>query len=190
LPAFDGRPNPGLGVGLQKGRIVQEIVIRSLQPSDVDALAAIAVAAWQPIFAFYRRTMGDDLFFAAHPGWQQEKARQVRNACALDGSAIVAVAEVPTIGHTAARVVGFCTCYANSMTGIGEVGNNAVHPDWQGERIAQRLYAYVFERLRERGMRYVRVRTGGDPAHAPARRAYQKAGFEIALPGVEYYREL
>ena len=65
-----------------------------------------------------------------------------------------------------------------------------VHPDWQGRGIAPRLYEYVFERLRERGMRYVKVHTGGDPAHAPARRAYQKAGFEIALPQVDYYREL
>lgn len=52
------------------------------------------------------------------------------------------------------------------------------------------MYAYAFARLRERGMRYVRVSTGGDPAHAPARRAYEKAGFVIGLPGVEYHREL
>jgi ribosomal protein S18 acetylase RimI-like enzyme len=134
--------------------------------------------------------MGDELFLSAHPDWQQQKARQVRNACASVSSAIVAVAEMLADEPATARVVGFCTCYANSTTGIGEIGNNAVHPDWQGQGIAQRLYTYVFEQLRERGMRYVRVRTGGDPAHAPARRAYQKSGFDIALPGVEYYREL
>ena len=87
-------------------------------------------------------------------------------------------------------MVGFVTCYADASTGIGEIGNNAVHPDCQGQGIAQRLYAYAFERLRERGMRYVKVGTGGDPAHAPARRAYQKAGFDVSLPHVEYYREL
>ena len=167
-----------------------EIVIRPLLPSDVEAVVEIAVAAWQPIFVFYRQTMGDELFWSAHQHWQHEKARQVRNACAAGSSAIVAVAELPAEGHAAARVVGFCTCYANSTTVIGEIGNNAVHPDWQGQGIAPRLYEYAFERLRERGMRYVRVRTGGDPAHAPARRAYQKAGFGISLPHVEYYREL
>ena len=167
-----------------------EIVIRPLLPSDVEAAVEIAVAAWQPIFVFYRQAMGDELFLSAHPHWQHEKAHQVRRACAPDSNAIIAVAEIPSSEHKAACVVGFCTCYANSTTAIGEIGNNAVHPDWQGQGIAQRLYASVFEQLRERGMRYVRVRTGGDPAHAPARRAYQKAGFEIALPGVEYYREL
>ena len=47
-----------------------------------------------------------------------------------------------------------------------------------------------YRSLRECGMCYVQVGTGGDLAHAPARRAYQKAGFTIALPHVEYYREL
>ena len=74
--------------------------------------------------------------------------------------------------------------------GIGEIGNNAVHPDLRGQGIGPRMYQYAFDRLRERGMRYVKVGTGGDPAHAPARRAYEKAGFTIQLPGVEYYREL
>lgn len=166
------------------------MLIRPLEPSDVEVVVEIALAAWQPIFAFYRQTMGDDLFFAARPDWQQEKARQVRQACVPDSSAIVAVAQVSECEPSIAQVVGFVTCYAHAKTGIGAIGNNAVHPDWQGQGIAPRLYEYAFERLRERGMRYVKVGTGGDPAHAPARRAYQKAGFGIALPGVEYYREL
>jgi len=169
---------------------VQEIVIRPLIPSDVDTLVAIALAAWQPIYAFYRQAMGDDLFFLVHPNWQQEKERQIRQGCAPAPHAIAAVAEMPASGGQSTQVVGFVTCYVHTSTGIGEIGNNAVHPDWQGQGIAPRLYEYAFERLRERGMRYVKVRTGGDPAHAPARRAYQKARFEIALPGVEYYREL
>jgi len=169
---------------------VQEIVIRPLVPADVDAVVGIAVAAWQPIFARYRQMMGDELFITVHPHWQQEKARQVRQACAPDSSAIVVVAEMPQNGEQVARVVGFCTCYTRPAVDVGEIGNNAVHPDWQGRGIASRLYQYVFERLRDRGMRYVKVHTGGDPAHTPARRAYQKAGFDVALPQVEYYREL
>lgn len=169
---------------------MKEMVVHPLSPADVEDVVAIAVAAWQPIFAFYRRTMGDDLFATAHPDWRQEKARQVRRACLPGSSALVAVAELLADGEQPARVVGFVTCYANSETGIGEIGNNAVHPAWQGEGIAPRLYEWAFERMRERGMRYVKVSTGGDPAHAPARRAYQKAGFDIALSAVEYYREL
>jgi hypothetical protein len=39
-------------------------------------------------------------------------------------------------------------------------------------------------------MGYARVTTGGDPAHAPARRGYEKAGFGADLPSVTYHREL
>jgi ribosomal protein S18 acetylase RimI-like enzyme len=170
---------------------VLEIEIRPLEPSDVEVVVGIAIAAWQPVFAGYRQAMGDELFVTVHPHWQREKARQIREACAPDGSAIAAVAEVPEWDGQVARVVGFVTCYVvRPFLGIGEIGNNAVHPDWQGRGIALRLYEYAFERLRERGMRYVKVHTGGDLAHAPARRAYEKAGFDVVLPQVEYYREL
>jgi ribosomal protein S18 acetylase RimI-like enzyme len=164
-----------------------------LEPADVETAVEIAVAAWQPVFAYYRKTMGDELFVAVHPNWQREKARQVRQACSPGSSAIVGVAEFvepSPSDEPAARLVGFVTCYARADLGIGEIGNNAVHPDWQGQGIAPRLYQYAFDRLRERGMRYVKVHTGADPAHAPARRAYQKVGFHVALPQVEYYREL
>jgi hypothetical protein len=33
-------------------------------------------------------------------------------------------------------------------------------------------------------------RTGGDPSHAPARRAYEKAGFGPAIPSVSLYKLL
>ena len=36
----------------------------------------------------------------------------------------------------------------------------------------------------------VRVTTGADDAHAPARRAYEKAGFEKSLSSVTYYKKL
>lgn len=56
--------------------------------------------------------------------------------------------------------------------------------------IATQLYQHVFARLKEMGMKVVRVTTGGDPSHAPARRAYEKAGFSLRVPHVEYYKEL
>ena len=68
--------------------------------------------------------------------------------------------------------------------------DNAVHPRWQNRGVAQVMYAHVFARLRQLGMRAVRVNTGGDPSHAPARRAYEKAGFAVGIPCVDYYRKL
>jgi len=39
-------------------------------------------------------------------------------------------------------------------------------------------------------MRFVEVTTGGDPSHAPVRRAYERAGFSVQLPTITYYRKL
>ena len=161
-----------------------DFTIRDLRPADVEAAVEIALAAWAPIFASFRRIMGDDLFTALHPDCQKRKARQVRSACDPGDRASVSVAEKDD------RIVGFITFYTNDATRVGEIGNNAVHPDFQGQGIGTRMYRHVFEKMREAGMRFVKVSTGGDPSHAPARRAYEKAGFSIKVPSVDYYRAL
>ncbi len=163
-----------------------DIIIRDLRPDDVEAIADIAVAAWAPIYQHYRAEMGDDLFDALHPDWRAEKAAQIRHACvpSQDQRAIVLVAEEE------GRPIGFLTFYVDETTRVGVLGNNAVRPSERGRGIAPQLYEEAFGRMRSLGMRYVRVRTGLDPAHAPARRAYQKAGFDVALPSVDYYRAL
>jgi ribosomal protein S18 acetylase RimI-like enzyme len=160
-----------------------EITIRGFAPDDVDAIVEIALAAWEPIYRYYRQEMGEELFLTLHPDWRADKAGQVERACRPGSRAQVCVAE-----H-GGQIVGFATYYSND-SGVGEIGNNAVLPEWQGRGVGTRMYDHVFERLRALGMRHVHVSTGGDPAHAPARGAYRKAGFNIALPGVDYYREL
>jgi ribosomal protein S18 acetylase RimI-like enzyme len=159
------------------------IVIRELAAKDVSAVCELAVAAWEPIYAWYRETMGEELFTALHPDWRAEKAGQVYRACQPGDPAHVLVAEQD------GRVVGFVTVWTGAQ-GVGEIGNNAVHPDAQGQGIAPRLYERALAYLREQGMRFVCVSTGGDPAHARARRAYAKAGFDIDLPTLTTYRAL
>ena len=164
--------------------VFNDVGIRDLRATDIPRVLEIAVAAWTPIFASFRQILGEELFEAAFPNWQEDKKRQVRGACDSSSPAMVCVAEKEGM------VVGFVTFYAKVSSGIGEIGNNAVHPEFQGRGIAPQMYQHAFDRLRERGMRFVKVGTGGDPSHAPARRAYAKAGFAIQLPGVEYYRKL
>lgn len=161
-----------------------DVIIRELKPEDVETVVEIAVAAWTPIYQTFRETLGDEVFEADRPNALEDKANQVRRACEPGSPAHVRVAE------SAGRVVGFVTFYANVQRGVGEIGNNAVHPDFQGRGIGGRMYAVVFEELKKLGMRLVKVHTGGDPAHVPARRAYEKAGFHLNLPSITYYRKL
>ena len=161
-----------------------ELIIRNVRAQDMPALEQIARAAWRPVYESFRRILGDEIFEAYWPDALDGKARQVHKGCAPDGPGLVYVAEL------AGRVVGFVSCFIKGTSPVAEIGNNAVHPDFQRHGIAGRMYRHVFDRLRERGVQFVEVHTGGDPSHAPARRAYEKAGFDRALPGVTYYRKL
>jgi GNAT superfamily N-acetyltransferase len=142
------------------------------------------VAAWEPIYAQYRSVMGEEIFRTLYPDWRASKAGQVRRACAAGSGVHARVAELD------GRVVGFVTFHAAPPSGVGEIDNNAVHPDAQGKGVAQKMYAAAFDVMRALGVNVVKVHTGGDPAHAPARRSYEKAGFGVSLPSVTYYRKL
>jgi ribosomal protein S18 acetylase RimI-like enzyme len=161
-----------------------EVVIREVRPEEVEAIAEIAAAAWEPIYEHYRRTMGEEMFAGLHANWRERKAAQVRSASKAGSGTFVRVAEAD------GRIVGFVTFDVKETTRVGEIGNNAVHPEFQGQGIAQRMYAQAFDEMKRLGMRFVKVTTGGDAAHAPARRAYEKAGFDVQLPSVTYYRTL
>ena len=52
------------------------------------------------------------------------------------------------------------------------------------------MYAAVLDHFRSQGMLYAKVVTGMDYAHEPARRAYERAGFNIRHEDVTYYMKL
>jgi GNAT superfamily N-acetyltransferase len=90
----------------------------------------------------------------------------------------------------AGTVVGFVSLQLNQETQIGEIGLNAVHPDHAGKGVGTAMYDFAIARMKEAGMRVATVATGGDPSHAPARRAYEKAGFTVQIPRVWLCRKL
>jgi len=73
---------------------------------------------------------------------------------------------------------------------MGEIGLNAVHPDHAGQGIGAAMYEKVMAKMKAAGTVLATVGAGGDPSHAPARRAYEKAGFGPALPSVYLYKLL
>lgn len=157
--------------------------IRDLRPEDVDRIGEIAVAAWEPAYEHYRENMGEELFSAAYGDWRAYKSSQVESNC-LEAPDDVLVATLD------GDVVGFVTFRIDDDTGIGEIGNNAVHPDAQGGGIATELYERTLDVFRDRGAEFAQVSTGLTPEYAPARRAYEKVGFDIERPTVTYYQYL
>ncbi len=160
-----------------------EPVFRPVRPEEIEHIAQTAVRAWQPIFAEFRRMLGDAIFTALHTGWEERKADQVRQM-AQRHPEWVYVTEVE------GRVVAFTTFTLNEALGMGEIGNNAVDPQCQCAGIGTFQHRQVLQILRERGMGFARVTTGLDEGHAPARRSYEKAGFDRPVPSVTYYMEL
>ncbi len=158
-------------------------IFRAATDEDIPVIREIAKAAWEPIYAFYREAMGEDLFAREHPGdVLEQKADSVeRHFRERPDEAFV--------GEVDDEVMAFCT-YMIRDNGVGVVGNNAVSPSAQGMGLGTAQYEECLRRLREAGMVYATVHTGLDPAHAPARRAYEKVGFEQVRPHVEYYMKL
>jgi RimJ/RimL family protein N-acetyltransferase len=162
----------------------EKILLRPYQGGDLPQLQDIAIAAWKPVFDSFANLMGPVAFGLIYSDWQSDKRRQIASACEGEHGARVLVAVQKS------TPVGFISYYLDHPESVGEIGNNAVHPDHQGRGIGTRMYNTVLAKMREGGMQCARVTTGGDPAHAPARRAYAKAGFHAGVPSITYHIEL
>ncbi len=157
--------------------------IREYSRRDLADVLQITRLAWKPIYASFKKLMGNKNFFAFYPDWEKYKVNQMKNF--LNDSSIgkcVAVVDE--------KVVGFVVYEVDEKKQVAEIHNNAVNPAYQGNGIGPRLYKYVFKKMKESGVKSVVVRTGGDASHAQARRAYAKAGFNHELPTVKLYRTL
>ena len=90
-------------------------------------------------------------------------------------------------------VAGFATYRTVELSGGklgGVLGRNGVDNNYKGRGIAGRQYAVLYKKMLDDGCTASRVHTGLDEKHAPARRAYEKSGFSLNLPSLEYYMML
>lgn len=157
---------------------------RPAQDSDLPFLDAIRQAAFAPVFASFREILGDELYELVQGKADEGQAELLRNLMATDSVWEVYVAELD------AEPVGFVAVRVDAATQVGEIGLNAVHPSHAGRGIGTAMYEFALDLMRKKGARAVTVATGGDPSHAPARRAYEKVGFDRSIPSVWYCRLL
>lgn len=158
-------------------------MIRPFRPGDLPVVTDIANRAWRGIYEMFRGRYGDELFRLVVPDDTTRKGRQIRRACEAHPERVL-------VCERNGRIVGFVTFRLDADGMIGEIGNNARDPDCRLKGVGQEMYAAVLERFRREGMLYAKVSTGLDDAHAPARRAYERAGFDIRHEDVTYYRKL
>ncbi len=158
-------------------------MIRSYRPADLPRLQEIGNKAWRGIYTMFKERYGDELFSLRVPAPQTVKGEQIESHCAVHPDWVYVCEEN-------GRVIGFVTFMLDPQFKIGEIGNNAVDPDCGVKGVGQQMYQMVFERFRKEGMRFAKVATGLDEAHAPARRAYERAGFDIHHEDITYFKKL
>lgn len=160
------------------------ISIRPATDADAPRLQAIREAAFAPVFASFRSMLGDAIYELA-------QARDDANHHALLTSLLGPDSgwEVHAV-ELGAELVGFVSLRTNAETQVGEIGLNAVDPAHAGHGIGTAMFEWALARMKAAGMRVATVGTGGDPSHAPARRAYEKAGFDAAIPTLWMFKQL
>lgn len=136
-------------------------VIRPQQADDIDAVVALSLRAWQPVFESMGRVLGPRLNRIVYPDWAAGQARAVEEVCRDEGIKVW-VAEVGT------EPVGFVAVAFHDDPRSAGIDMIAVDPDQQCRGIGSALLASALDRISAAGIHLAHLGTGGDPGHAAA----------------------
>jgi GNAT superfamily N-acetyltransferase len=160
------------------------VTIRPLVEADVDAVVALSLEAWAPVFASFRAELGPDVYGMIYPDWRTEQANAVETVCRSSGHDVwVAALDGPAVGFVAVQYV------SEGDARAGEIDMIAVDPAHQLAGVAAALLEHAVSEMRRNGIGLAVLGTGGDPGHAPARALYERFGFS-PFPLFRYYRAL
>ena len=159
----------------------------SLRPATADDLAElhrIRTLAFAPVFDSFRSLVGEEIAPIAFATAEAEQGHHLDEICqSQSGHQVFCVVE-------ADEILGFVGFKVDPAKRTGELGLNAVAPAHCGRGIGTWMYGQMLAKMKALGAEVVEVGTGADESHAPARRAYEKAGFRHRVPGVHLYLKL
>jgi GNAT superfamily N-acetyltransferase len=155
----------------------KELTFRLATEADLEKIVEIAIAAYSAIYDSIHDQLGDELFDLCIGDPKQARREQ-------------AIYNISTntcyVSEIDGEIVGFIHFMYDEARKLGMLSNNAVNPAYRGRGIGGKQYEFVFDLLRKMGAVAVSVTTGLDEGHAPARRAYEKAGFEKNTKSITY----
>ncbi|WFB36978.1 GNAT family N-acetyltransferase [Kiritimatiellota bacterium B12222] len=157
--------------------------IRPYKPEDLADIMDIGQRAWTEIRKMSREALGEEIYTHLNPHPCTSKGKQIADHAQK-------FPEWTLICEHEGRCVGFVTFSINRERAVGEILNNAVDPEAGLKGAGQLMYRAVLDRFRGEGLFCAKVHTGLDEAHAPARRAYERAGFDRQLHDVTYFQKL
>ena len=160
-----------------------EIRIAPFEPHHLGVVVTLSIRAWTPVFASLATAMPRPVFRAFYTnGWEARQKAEVEAVCHDPDTAVW----VALIGETVAGYVGIKIHAEDAM---GEIYIIAVDPGHQRRGVGAALTAFALDRMRQEGLSIAMVETSSEEGHAPARRAYESAGFTL-WPVARYFREL
>jgi ribosomal protein S18 acetylase RimI-like enzyme len=143
----------------------------------------LTLAAFVPVLRAFERMLGPAIGGLIWPDWQASQRPCVEMLCRTMDKRVIWVSE---LGGTP---VGFIACDPDLPDRTAEIQLISVHPDYRNRGVGSALNVIALERIRESGIKLTHVDTGDDPAHAPARRSYEKARY-IPMSLVRYFKDL
>ncbi len=155
--------------------------IRPVHEDDWPAIKDIVEQIWDIGLSYWReQTYGYQI--GGKP-WQHHKTSEIyAELFAQPGNSYVT--------EVNGQVIGFCCLLMDPSTGIGEVGHNGVRPDCRGKGYGTRQLEFILDEMRRRGMKIAEVQTATNEKHAPARRMYERAGFQPIIGFQRYWMRL
>jgi GNAT superfamily N-acetyltransferase len=160
-----------------------QAIVRPFEERDQDAVVALSLRAWAPVFASLEGLLGESgVYSLMHPDWRVDQRQAVRDACESEGMRV-------WIAESGSAVIGFVAARLDHQARMGEIYMIAVDPAHQRTGVGSLLTSHALQWFRDSGMTVAMVETGGDPGHAPARRTYERTGFTL-LPIARYFKNL
>ena len=162
-------------------------VLRHARDEDLEAVDALTIEGYRPIFESYLAMLGEECYDAVRLEpeltWEQRKTQQNRRLYDEHPEQVWVLDE-------GGDVFGFVSFWLFPDGSYGHIDNNGVRADRVGQGWATFMYRSVLDHFRQLGLRFAHVDTGLDDAHIPARRAYEATGFDRRVPTVEYWQDL
>ena len=158
-------------------------MIRAFRKEDLETICAIAKRAYTRIFNGFEEQIGKEALDIWIPDARNSKTVQLTlmadrhpewlHVCERNG-----------------RIVGFIMFNLDYERKLGTINNNASDPLAGEKGVGHEMYTFALDYFRREGMKMAMVHTGLDEAHAPARKAYERMGFDRTIPEVLYFKML
>ena len=156
-----------------------DLLIRPARYEDLEAAQAITKAAFGPVST---ARMSEDFFGEELGGkpWHVYKNSSIKEYFDNHLNLII-VCEKNGI------VVGYATLLYHENTKIAEIGNNAVHPDYQGQGIGKAMQREIARRMKEDGFSRFTVQTL--TCDIAAQKIYEKLDYERIASNIIYLKK-